>query len=82
MGVFARMIPVLVMAEMSLSFLGFTGEHISVGVMVAYGRDLIIEAPWMALYPGMMATIVVAVLSLLGALAAGVLRTARFPRFL
>ena len=81
-GVFARMIPVLVMAEMSLSFLGFTGEHISVGVMVAYGRDLIIEAPWMALYPGMMATIVVAVLSLLGALAAGVLRTGRYPRFM
>ncbi len=82
LGVFAQLLPVVVLAEMALSFMGFTGDRISCGAMVAYGRELIIEAPWMAAYPGILATVVVGALAALGALVAGVLRTGRYPRFL
>jgi peptide/nickel transport system permease protein len=81
-GVFATLVPVAVLAEMSLSFLGFTGERLSVGLMVAQGQAYLIEAPWMAVYPGLLATGVVLALSLLGWRVSVALRTGPLPRVL
>jgi len=81
-GVFATFVPVAVLAEMSLSFLGFTGERLSVGLMVAHGQAYLIEAPWMAVYPGVFATGVVLALSLLGWRVSTALRTGPLPRVL
>ena len=79
-GVFATYVPVVVLVEMALSFLGFTGDRLSCGAMIAYGQGLIIEAPWMATYPGLMATAVVLVLSLLGWRVSSAMRTGPLPR--
>ena len=79
-GVFATYVPVVVLVEMALSFLGFTGDRLSCGAMIAYGQGLIIEAPWMAIYPGLMATAVVLVLSLLGWRVSSAMRTGPLPR--
>jgi peptide/nickel transport system permease protein len=65
-GAFAVHIPVIVLAEMSLSFLGYSGGRLSCGNLVAYGREVIVEAPWVAVCPGLLATAVVLVLALLG----------------
>ena len=43
--------------------------------MIAYGQSLIIEAPWMVIYPGVLATIVVMALSFLGWRVSGALKT-------
>ncbi len=81
-GVFASLVPVAVLAEMGLAFLGFAGERLSVGTMVARGRAYLIEAPWMAIHPGLFATAVVLALSLLGWRVSAALRTGPLPRFL
>jgi len=70
---------VAMLAEMSLSFLGFTGERLSVGVMVERGQAYLIEAPWMAIYPGIFATGVVMAFSLLGWRVSTALRTGPLP---
>ncbi|MEM9283470.1 MAG: hypothetical protein AAGA96_16730 [Verrucomicrobiota bacterium] len=67
-GAFAKYVPALILAEMGLSFLGLSGDRISVGAMVFAGRDLLIEAPWMAVYPGITATAVVMMFGILGIL--------------
>ena len=79
-GVFASYVPVVVLVEMALSFLGLTGDRLSCGAMIAYGQGLIIEAPWMAIYPGIMAALVVLVLSLLGWRVSSAMRTGPLPR--
>lgn len=79
-GVFATYVPVVVLVEMALSFLGLTGDRLSCGAMIAYGQGLIIEAPWMAIYPGIMAALVVLVLSLLGWRVSSAVRTGLLPR--
>jgi peptide/nickel transport system permease protein len=79
-GVFATYVPVVVLVEMALSFLGLTGDRLSCGAMIAYGQGLIIEAPWMAIYPGIMAAVVVLVLSLLGWRVSRAMRTGPLPR--
>jgi ABC-type dipeptide/oligopeptide/nickel transport system permease subunit len=79
-GVFATYVPVVVLVEMTLSFLGLTGDRLSCGAMIAYGQGLIIEAPWMSIYPGLMATFVVLVLTLLGWRVSAALRTGPLPR--
>lgn len=81
-GVFAALVPTVTLAEMALSFLGLTGDQLDVGTMVARGRDVIIEAPWMAVAPGVLATVVVAVLALLGWLTGRALRTGPLPRWI
>lgn len=81
-GAFAVMIPWIMLAEMMLSFLGVTGNRISCGSMIAYGQYLIIEAPWMAVYPGVLASIVVMTLSFLGWRVSSLLRTGEVQRFL
>ncbi len=81
-GVFAATVPVAVLAEMALSFLGLSGERLSVGTMVARGQAYLIEAPWMAVYPGLFATAVVLALSLLGWRVSAALRTGPPPPFL
>ena len=79
-GVFATYVPLVVLVEMALSFLGLTGDRLSCGAMIAYGQGLIIEAPWMAIYPGIMAALVVLVLSLLGWRVSSAVRTGLLPR--
>ncbi len=79
-GVFATYVPVVVLVEMTLSFLGLTGDRLSCGAMIAYGQGLIIEAPWMSIYPGLMATFVVLVLAVLGWRVSAALRTGPLPR--
>ncbi len=74
-GVMAKLLPVIVLVEMALSFAGLTGDRLSCGVMIAYGQSLIIEAPWMVIYPGVLATIVVMALSFLGWRVSGALKT-------
>lgn len=64
-ALFARLIPEIVLAEMALSYLGFTGDRLGLGGMVARGQDFLVEAPWMIVAPGCLATAVVAALSLL-----------------
>jgi len=81
-GVFAILVPVAMLAEMSLSFLGFTGDRLSVGVMIARGQAYLIEAPWMAIYPGLFATVVVMAFSLLGWRVSAALRTGPLPPLL
>ncbi|MEM9018179.1 MAG: hypothetical protein AAGC68_14280, partial [Verrucomicrobiota bacterium] len=79
-GVFAQLIPAIVLLEMGLAFLGFSGQKLSVGSIVRRGQEVIIEAPWMAIYPGVMATVVVFMLFLLAALVSRALRTGEIPR--
>lgn len=81
-GAFAMMIPWIMLAEMMLSFVGVTGNRISCGAMIAYGQHLIIEAPWMAVYPGVLASVIVMVFSFLGWGVASLLRTGEVPRHL
>lgn len=78
-GVFAQCVPMVVLVEMALSFLGFTGARLSVGTMVAFGQAYLIEAPWMTVYPGLLATAVVMALSLLGWQVAATLRSGQLP---
>ena len=79
-GMFAQLTPVIVLVEMALSFMGFTGDRLGVGAMIAYGQDSIIEAPWLAVCPGILASAVIAVLSLLGWLVARVTGSGVLPR--
>lgn len=81
-GTFAALVPVVALAEMGLSFLGLAGEKLSLGSMLAYGRDFIIEAPWLAIYPGTLATLVLAALALLGWRVSAALDSGEPPRFL
>jgi len=81
-GVFACLIPIITLVEMSLSFLGFAGDRLSCGDLVAHGQDVIIEAPWMAVAPGILATAVVVILSLLGWFSSTALKTGRLPRWI
>ena len=79
-GVFATYVPVVVLAEMMLSFLGLAGDGLSCGAMIAYGQGFLIEAPWLSIYPGILATLVVLVLALLGARVSAALGTGVLPR--
>lgn len=81
-GVFACLIPQIALLEMGLSYLGFGSERLSIGGLVAYGQEVIIEAPWLAIYPGVFATIVLIVMGVLGWLASRLLKTGRVGRFL
>lgn len=80
-GVFAAFVPAAMLAEMSISFLGFAGERLSVGVMIERGQTYLIEAPWMAVYPGIFATAVVTAFSFLGWRVCAALRTGPLPLF-
>lgn len=79
-GAFAILIPVVSLAEMALSFLGLTGERLNCGTIVAFGQNTIIEAPWMVVAPGLLASAVVVVLSFLGWCTAAALKTGTIQR--
>ncbi len=79
-GAFAALLPPVVLAEMGLSFLGFGGERLSVGSIVARGQVYLIEAPWIAVHPGLLATGVVMALALLGWRVSAALGTGPLPR--
>lgn len=81
-GAFAALLPQAVLAEMALSYLGFAGDRLSVGSLVSQGQAYLIEAPWLSVHPGLLATAVVIALSLLGWRAATALGTGPTPRFL
>lgn len=81
-GVFAVLVPQIALLEMGVTFLGFGSDRLSIGGLVAYGREVIIEAPWLAIYPGIFAGVTVAILSLLGWLTSRFLRSGGIHRFL
>lgn len=81
-GVFALLIPVVALAEMALSFLGFAGGRLSCGDLVAFGQDVMIEAPWMTVGPGILASLLIAIFSLLGWLSSRALKTDQLPRWI
>lgn len=81
-GLFATLVPILMLVEMALSFMGLGGDRITCGSLIAYGQKLIIEAPWMALFPGIMASIVILAFSLLGWLVNRVVKAEQVVRFL
>lgn len=81
-GLFASLVPILALAEIALSFLGFAGETPSPGAIIAHGRDYIIEAPWLSIHPGILTTAVIAALSLLGWRVSSALGSDEPPRFL
>lgn len=81
-AVFASVVPWVVLTEMALAFLGFTGGRLSVGRMIAEGRPYLMEAPWMVTHPGLLAFAVVLALSLLGWRVSSALGSRLLPRFL
>ena len=70
----ARWLPAIMLAEMALGFLGFTGGSLSCGVLIAAGKGALLEAPWVIIHPGLFAGVVVLVFSLLGELTHRLLR--------
>lgn len=80
-GALALYLPSTILAEMALSFLGFGGHRASVGAMIAQGQEFLIEAPWMTIYPGILATGVVMAFSFLGWRSAATVRTGLTPPF-
>jgi len=76
----SALIPTVLMAEMALSFLGFLGDRISCGRIIATGRDYLIEAPWISVYPGILATIILVILSGLSWCVARLTKVDLFPR--
>lgn len=81
-GVFASLIPQVALVKMAVSFLGFGSERLSIGGLIAYGQEVIIEAPWLAIYPGVFASVVVMVLTLLGWLTSRALKSEPIRRFI
>lgn len=81
-GAFAALLPQAVLAEMALSYLGFAGDRLSVGSLVGQGQAYLIEAPWLSVHPGLLATAVVLALSFLGWRVSTALGTGPIPRFL
>ncbi|MEM6279342.1 MAG: hypothetical protein AAF733_07695 [Verrucomicrobiota bacterium] len=81
-GVFVGLIPHIVLLEMAVSYLGMGSERLSIGGLIAYGQSVIIEAPWLAIYPGLFATFTVMVVSVLGWWTARLLKAEMVNRFL
>lgn len=81
-GVFAALVPVVMLAETALSLLGFCGDRLNIGLMVERGQIYLIEAPWMAICPGIFASVVIAAFSLLGWRVSSALRTGSLPPYL
>ncbi len=79
-GLIAGLIPILMTVEMSLSFLGFLGDSLSCGNLVAAGRENLLEAPWLVIYPGLLATVAILIFAFLGWLVGRAGRTEVFPR--
>ncbi len=63
LALIAGLIPLLIAVEMALSFLGLMADRISCGRIIAAGRDYLVEAPWISIYPGILATFVLIALS-------------------
>jgi peptide/nickel transport system permease protein len=57
-----------ILAEAVLSFVGVgpPPPTATLGAIIADGRDAIVEAPWVTLYPGMVISVLVLGLNLLG----------------
>ncbi len=74
LGLTAMLLPGVILLEISLSFLGFTGGALSCGTIIASGRESLLEAPWVTIYPGILSGVVVAVFALLGRITNRMLR--------
>ncbi|MDF1862187.1 MAG: hypothetical protein P1U87_18370 [Verrucomicrobiales bacterium] len=81
-GVFVALIPPIALAEMGLSFLGLAGGRLSCGDLISRGQEVIIEAPWMAVCPGILATLIVVALALLGWFSSRFFKTGILPRWI
>ena len=66
-GLAGQVIPRLVLIEMALSFLGFCdNDRLSCGTLVRLGRNHLVEAPWLTVWPGAFAGVTLVILSFLG----------------
>ena len=74
------LLPAVITVEMSLSFLGFLGDRISCGRIIAMGRENLIEASWISVYPGILASAVIALLAGLAWCVARLTKVELFPR--
>lgn len=65
---FATTLPLLILLETSLSFLGLGVQYpnTSLGSILGAGRDFLLIAPWIAIYPGLMITTITLSISILG----------------
>ncbi|MDF1825529.1 MAG: hypothetical protein P1U68_12855 [Verrucomicrobiales bacterium] len=81
-GIFATLIPQVALVEMGVSFLGMGSERLSIGGLISYGQQVIIEAPWLAIYPGIFASVVTMFLTLLGWLTSRALKSEPIRRFI
>ena len=65
---FATTLPLLILLETALSFLGLGIQHpdTSLGSVLGAGRDFLLLAPWIALYPGLLITVVTLAISIMG----------------
>lgn len=79
-GIFSVLIPLVMLTEMTLSFLGLMGDRISCGRLIAEGGKVLVEAPWLSVYPGIMATVIVIIFALLGWCVSGVTKCKPMPR--
>ena len=82
LGLVASLLPLVMLMEMSLAFLGFSGGSLSCGVLVASGKGALLEAPWVTIYPGAFAGVVVLAFSVLGQLSNFLQREREAIRFL
>lgn len=74
LAVLANVLPPVMLAEMALSFVGVMGDRISCGGLLRFGVEFLAEAPWLTVYPGVVAFGVVAVFALLGWCVSGITR--------
>lgn len=81
-GLFAMTMPVVMLAEMALAFLGLNGDAFSCGTIIASGRAYLVEAPWVTIYPGLLAGLVVLVFAILGRWVCALLDVEEPPRWM
>ncbi|MEM7697058.1 MAG: hypothetical protein AAF236_01490 [Verrucomicrobiota bacterium] len=81
-GLIALLIPVVVMLEMSLGFLGLTGDWLNIGTLVAEAQPYLLEAPWLIIGPGLIAGGFITIFSILGFAVARATGAREIPIFL
>ncbi len=79
-GIFTVLVPLVMLSELTLSFLGLMGDRISCGRLIAEGSAVMVEAPWVSFYPGIMATVVISIFAVLGWCVSGVCKCKPMPR--
>lgn len=81
-GLASRLFPSVLLLEMAISFFGFSDGSLSCGILVASGTGALLEAPWVTIYPGIFAGVVVLMFSILGRVTNHFLRSGEAPDIL